>query len=101
MFKRIVTVNREISFRFEDRTIIAAENDTVAAALLGSGIVDFRESAESVKPRGPYCMIGNCFDCLVEIDGVPNLQACRAQVREGMQVRRQQGLTRLEFDSES
>jgi predicted molibdopterin-dependent oxidoreductase YjgC len=36
-------------------------------------------------------MIGNCFDCLVEIDGVPNRQGCLVQVRDGMRLRRQQG----------
>lgn len=101
MFRRIVTIEKQISFVFDGQTIIAAENDSVAAALLASGIIDFRDSAESGKHRGPYCMIGNCFDCLVEIDGRPNLQACRVQVREGMQVRRQLGMTRLEYDSES
>ncbi|RZV48935.1 MAG: (2Fe-2S)-binding protein, partial [Pseudomonadales bacterium] len=43
------------------------------------------------KPRAPYCMMGVCFECLVEIDGVPNCQSCRVSVKEGMQICRQQG----------
>ena len=46
-------------------------------------------------PRGPFCMMGVCFDCLVEIDGVPNVQGCMTPVREGMQVRAIQGKARL------
>lgn len=101
MFKRVGDIGKPVSFRFDEQTIAAAESDTIAAALLASGIIEFRNSAESGKSRGPYCMIGNCFDCLVEIDGVPNLQACRVQVREGMRVRKQKGHTRLEPDDES
>ena len=43
------------------------------------------------SPRGPYCMMGVCFDCLVEIDGRPNQQGCLVEVRAGMKVARQQG----------
>jgi predicted molibdopterin-dependent oxidoreductase YjgC len=41
--------------------------------------------------RAPYCMMGACFDCLVEIDGIPNQQACQTLVREGMRVNLQKG----------
>lgn len=98
MFKRIHPINYPVSIRFEDQVITAESGDTVAAALLASGILIFRQSAESNTGRGPLCMIGNCFDCLVEIDGVPNLQACRVRVYEGMRVRKQGGITRIEVD---
>lgn len=65
------------------------EGDSVAAAMLASGIPCFRRSAVSGALRAPYCMMGVCFECLVEIDGVPNCQACQIPVREGMQIRRQ------------
>lgn len=101
MFKRIQPINNPVMIRFEDQVITAESGDTVAAALLASGVYIFRESAETKKARGPFCMIGNCFECLVEIDGVPNLQACREHVRAGMQVCIQRGLTRLEVGDES
>jgi succinate dehydrogenase/fumarate reductase-like Fe-S protein len=50
-----------------------------------------RETAVSGGPRNPYCMMGVCFDCLVEIDGVPNRQGCMVAVRDGMRIRRQRG----------
>lgn len=101
MFKRIQSTSKPINFRFEDRDIIAQPGDSVAAALLGADVIVFREVADSAAPRGPFCMIGNCFECLVEIDGEANRQACQVRVHEGMQVRRQQGLRKLEIENES
>ena len=46
--------------------------------------------------RAPFCMMGVCFDCLVEIDGVGSQQACLVRVREGMQVATQRGARRLD-----
>ena len=51
-----------------------------------SGIGPIRSSAVSGEPRAPYCMMGVCFECLVEIDGLANRQACMVRVRPGMQV---------------
>ena len=67
----------------------------VAAALLATGILACRASTVSGAPRGPFCMMGVCFDCLVEIDGVPNVQGCMTPVRDGMQVRAMHGKARL------
>ena len=67
------------------------EGESVASALLASGIRSCRTTPVSGAPRAPYCMMGVCFECLVEIDGVPNRQSCQVIVEEGMQIRRQQG----------
>jgi len=80
-----------VTVYFEDLPIPASAGSSVAAALLVYGVVVFRSTPVSAAPRAPYCMMGVCFECLVEIDGVPNCQACLTAVREGMQVRRQQG----------
>ncbi|VVE03465.1 (2Fe-2S)-binding protein [Pandoraea terrigena] len=63
----------------------------VAAALLVSGVTACRTTPVTGSDRAPFCMMGVCFDCLVEIDGVPNRQGCMTPVREGMQVRRMNG----------
>lgn len=55
----------------------------LAAALLADGQQAFRATPTSGAPRGPYCMMGACFDCLVEIDGTSR-QACLMQVTEGL-----------------
>lgn len=51
----------------------------LAAALLGAGIATFRHTPASGAARGPFCMMGACFDCLVEVDGVTR-QACMMEV---------------------
>ena len=62
-----------------------------AAALLAAGITITRTTPAGGKPRGPYCMMGSCFDCLAVIDGVASRQACMTPVRAGMRVERQDG----------
>ncbi len=91
MFKRLYDLERPVNFEFEGETVTAAEGETVAAALLAHGAGYTRRSVVSGTPRAPYCMIGACFECLVEIDGRPNRQACLTPVRPGMRVRRQEG----------
>ena len=92
MFKRLWhSETDEVEIRFEDRAIRAQSGDTVAAALLAAGESGFREISRGGQRRGPYCMIGNCFECRVEIDGRPNQQACMWRVRDGMQIERQRG----------
>lgn len=80
-----------VRLTFEGREIEAREGDSVAAALLAAGVGPIRESVVSGEPRAPYCMMGVCFECLAEIDGVPNRQACMVPVRDGMTVARQRG----------
>ncbi len=91
MFRRRVPIRDSVTIWFCDRAIEAAADDSVAAALLAAGIACFGRSPVSAAPRAPFCMIGNCFDCLVEIDGETNLQACLVSVREGMRIRSQSG----------
>ena len=87
MFRRRVPVRDSVTIWFCDRAIEAAPDDSVAAALLADGIPCFGLRPVSAAPRAPFCMIGNCFDCLVEIDGETNLQACLVTVRDGMHIR--------------
>ena len=63
----------------------------LAAALLALGHDACRETAISGAPRGPWCMMGVCFDCLVTIDGTGNRQGCLVPLREGMAVEIQRG----------
>ena len=58
---------------------------TIAATLVAHGFVTCRCNAAG-QPRGPFCFSGICFECLVEIDGKPNQQACLTRVSPGMQV---------------
>ena len=89
MFRRLPDSGGVIAFDFEGMTFEARAGDSVAAALLANGVLAFRTTPVSGAPRGPWCLIGNCHECLVEIDGEPNRQACLVDVRAGMRVRRQ------------
>ena len=79
-------------FSFEGEVIEFAAGDSVAAALLAAGVTVLRESAVSGAARGPFCLMGVCFDCLVEIDGMGGRQACLVAAAEGMVVRRMRGV---------
>jgi predicted molibdopterin-dependent oxidoreductase YjgC len=91
MFRRIERNGAQLRFSYEDGTIEAVQGESVAAALLVAGVTSLRETPVSGAPRAPYCLMGVCFDCLVEIDGVANRQACLTKVTEGIVVRRQRG----------
>jgi aerobic-type carbon monoxide dehydrogenase small subunit (CoxS/CutS family) len=64
----------------------------VAAALLAAGKRSLRVTPRRGEPRGLFCGMGVCFDCLVEVDGRPSVRACRTTVKAGMRVETQQGL---------
>jgi predicted molibdopterin-dependent oxidoreductase YjgC len=80
---------------FEDQEFNFESGASVAAVLLINGVCEFRTTQVGGVARGPYCMMGACFDCLVEIDGVPNRQACMTPARDGMRVKRQDHRTFL------
>ena len=80
---------RTIRISIDGRPASACAGDTVAAALLANDVAACRVSAVSESPRGPYCLMGVCFECLVTIDGVGNRQGCLIEVREGMAIETQ------------
>src|SRR5258708_15241035 len=75
-----------VRLRFDGREIEALPGETIAAALAAAEIVAVRQ-ARSGAPRGPFCGMGVCFDCLVTVDGRPNQRACLTKVASGMDVR--------------
>src|SRR6184192_1295120 len=78
--------------------IEAQPEDSVAGALLRAGVTTFTRSIKYHRPRGPFCLSGTCGQCLMRIDGVPSLLACRAQAEEGMVCERQNGPLGVEKD---
>ena len=75
-----------VRIRFDGAEIEALPGETIAAALAAADIVAVRQ-ARSGAPRGPYCGMGVCFDCLVTVDGRPSQRACLTKVAPGMDVR--------------
>ena len=69
----------------------ARPGQTVAAALLAAGRISWRDTRKSGRPRGLFCGIGVCFDCLVVVNGVPDVRACQRLLADGDEVRTQHG----------
>lgn len=80
------------AIRFDGRRIGAAPGQTVAAVLWAAGIRSWRTTRTGGAPRGLFCGIGACFDCLVTIDGAPNQRACLIPARPEMVVSSQTGV---------
>ena len=76
----------------DGKQIQAIEGEPIAAALLSAGIKKFRETQKNHKPRGIFCAIGRCTDCVMTVDGVPNVRTCITPVRDGMIISTQKGL---------
>ncbi|MDP6564989.1 MAG: (2Fe-2S)-binding protein, partial [Alphaproteobacteria bacterium] len=77
MFKRLPEADEAtIEFHFDGQAYRAVAGDSLAAALLANGIGQFGRNAADNSPRGPHCMIGNCFDCLVLLADGRTAQAC-------------------------
>src|SRR3982751_1881515 len=82
----------------DGEAIEAQPEDTVASALLRAGVTTFTRSIKYHRPRGPFCLAGSCGQCLMRIDGVPSLPACRVEAQEGMRCERQNGPLGMEND---
>jgi D-hydroxyproline dehydrogenase subunit gamma len=81
-----------VTVLLEGRPVEAHLGESVAAVLLAEGIAATRTTPQGA-PRGVFCGMGVCFDCLVVVDGRPNVRACMTWVADGMRVSRQDGWT--------
>jgi predicted molibdopterin-dependent oxidoreductase YjgC len=88
---RLSTVERgpRLSITVDGVPTTAYEGETIAAVLLAGGAMRFRSSEVRDAPRGYYCGMGICFECLVRVDGAFNVRACMTPVRDGMAVERE------------
>ena len=77
---------KEISVVINGQPSTACEGETVATVLLAGNQIITRMSAVQKEPRGIFCGIGNCFECRVTINDVPNVRSCMTFVKEGMRI---------------
>jgi predicted molibdopterin-dependent oxidoreductase YjgC len=92
MFKRLDDDPENlVTVTIEGQAVEVPAGETVAAAVLASGMGYTRTTPVSGSPRAPFCLMGVCYECLMVIDGQPNRRACRERVREGMTIERQHG----------
>jgi aerobic-type carbon monoxide dehydrogenase small subunit (CoxS/CutS family) len=75
-----------VRFSFEGRSYTAVPGQTVAAALLAAGVRSLRRSPADGAPRGMFCAMGICQDCLVAV-GDRRVESCRLVASEGLDVR--------------
>lgn len=80
-----------VSFTFDGERYQGRAGEPVAAALYAAGIRVHSYSVKHKKPRGIFCMIGKCTDCIMVIDGEPNTRSCVTLLEEGMDIQTQVG----------
>lgn len=76
----------------DGKKIPAVEGEPIAAALLAAGIKTFRHTHKNNRPRGIFCAIGRCTDCVMTVDGIPNVRTCVTPLVDGMVIETQKGL---------
>jgi len=84
------------TFSFDGAAVPFAPGQTVGAALWAQGVRSWRRTRVAGRPRGLFCGIGVCFDCLVEVDGRPDERACVVPAEPGLVVRTQEGTGRAD-----
>ncbi len=83
--QRIDNIERgnPITIMVNGSPIEAYPGESIAAALLAAGQRAFRQTLGGNSPRGLFCGMGICYDCMVTVDGVPNVRSCMTTVQEG------------------
>lgn len=89
MFRKQHEPSAAITVTIDGVAVTVEPEETVAAVLLRTPPFFTRTTSLSGEPRGPYCMMGVCFDCLAVVDETPSIQTCLTLVRDGMKIERQ------------
>ena len=85
MFRHVSHENTTITIYVNGRPFPANDGDSVAAILLKQGITAVHAASDGAA-RGPYCMMGVCFDCMITCEDGRIEQACQTYVKDGMKV---------------
>lgn len=83
---------KKVTFFYNGQELEGYEGEPIAAALLAAGIRIHRYTAKMHQPRGIYCAIGRCTDCVMVVNGEPNVRTCITPLEEGMKVETQDGV---------
>jgi predicted molibdopterin-dependent oxidoreductase YjgC len=83
---------RRVKFEYDGKTIEGYEGEPVAVALRANGVLIHRYTLKNRAPRGVFCAIGRCTDCVMIVDGRENVRTCVTPLAEGMRVQTQYGI---------
>lgn len=86
-----VKKGKKVSFTFDGTEYMGYEGEPIAAALKAAGVMVHRYTKKEHKPRGIFCAIGRCTDCVMVVNGKPNIRTCVTPLEEGMIVQTQYG----------
>ena len=89
---------KTVKFIFDDKEVEGYEGEPIAVALKAAGLMVHRYTQKEHKPRGIFCAIGRCTDCVMIVDGVPNVRTCITPLQEGMTVKTQYGVSDSPFE---
>lgn len=84
---------KSITFTYNGQMISGLEGEPISAALKAAGVMVHRYTKKEHKPRGIFCAIGRCTDCVMVVDGKPNVRTCVTPLQEGMKVQTQYGVS--------
>jgi len=83
---------KKVKIIVDGEELDAYKGEMIASALLAHGKKVFRYTKRYREPRGIFCAIGRCTDCVMTVNGIPNIRTCVTPVEEGMKIETQRGL---------
>ena len=86
---------KTVKFTYDGKELEGYEGEPISTALKAAGVMAHRYTAKTHEPRGIFCAIGRCTDCMMIVDGIPNTRTCVTPVKDGMRVEKQEGLAAL------
>lgn len=96
----VLEKGRQVTFTYDGVPLQGYEGEPIAMALKAAGIEVHRFTAKRHEPRGIFCAIGRCTDCVMVVDGKPNVRTCMTPLAAGMDVRTQDGVAPLAEDDQ-
>ncbi len=81
----------QVTITVDGKPYIALDGEPIASAMMAQGILTNRKTHKTGESRGVFCGIGQCNDCVMIVDGVPNVRTCVTPVRDGMSIETQNG----------
>ena len=80
-----------VEITVDGKKLTARSGEMIAAVLMANGMMVHRHTAKNHEPRGIFCGIGQCTDCVMTVNGKPNVRTCITPVEDGMVIETQEG----------